>query len=123
MTLFSPLAKRRHLNLVAHHDMVQVKFETYSTIFDLPVYPHAGGLLAFGTFENWEMFYWLTEGEPDEWPILINEQRGPEFNRYELPLSVFMVRLLRQELKTTVLADYSSIITSEFEPIVWPDEA
>ncbi len=118
MTLFTPMAERSHLNLISHHEYVQANLHLYSGFIDYPIFPDRGGLLAFGACENWEMFYWITEGKPNEWPILLNEQRGPRYDRFEVTLSEFMTGLLRQELKPSVLADdYGSLVTSEFEPI------
>ena len=116
MTLFCPETELSHMNLLNQFDSHQTDIVSFRWVLNRPIYPDKGGLLPFGTSENWEMFYWLTEGEPDTWPILINEQRGPEINRFDMSLSQLMVANLRQELKTTVLPDYEDPIAFEFTP-------
>lgn len=116
-TLFSPLSGREHLDLLAQNDAMRSDAATYSSLLGMPVFPEQGGALAFGTFENWEMFYWRVVGDSEEWPILIYEQRGPLADSFEMPLSDLLVALLQQRIETCALADYTSLITNSFEPI------
>ncbi|WP_160169777.1 SMI1/KNR4 family protein [Amycolatopsis rifamycinica] len=39
-----------------------------------PVYPAPGGLLCWGNNTSREQCYWLTEGHPDDWRVVIGEQ-------------------------------------------------
>jgi hypothetical protein len=120
-TLFSPLSGYDHLDLLAQNDAMRSDAATYSSLLDMPVFPEEGGALAFGTFENWEMLYWSVVGDSEKWPILLYEQRGPLADRFEMPLSDFLVALLQQRIETRVLGDYTSLITNTFEPIQWGD--
>lgn len=50
-----------------------------------PVWPDAGGLLIWGGNENGGTLFWLTEGDPDNWPTLAMHDRTPEFDRFDQP--------------------------------------
>lgn len=50
------------------------------------VHPEPGGILPWATTDNGDILYWLTEGEPDSWSILIRQSRGP--NRVAYPFGV-----------------------------------
>ncbi len=56
------------------------------------IYPERPGLLTFGCGDNRQYLFWLTEGEPDDWPILLwpPERR---FLRFDMRLSEFLYRL------------------------------
>ena len=37
------------------------------------------GLLPWGYTDNCDELYWLTDGEPDGWKIVVHESRAPEY--------------------------------------------
>jgi hypothetical protein len=57
------------------------------------IYPSRPGLLMFGKGDNRQLLFWLTDGEPDDWPVLLwpPERR---FLRFNMPLTAFFFRLL-----------------------------
>jgi hypothetical protein len=63
------------------------------------IYPEQPGLLACGYGEGGRDLYWLTEGHPDEWPILLwpPERR---WVRFDLSLPAFLVRLFTGKVNT-----------------------
>lgn len=37
-----------------------------------PLFPEPGGVLCWGVTDNGDELFWLTEGEPDEWKVVVN---------------------------------------------------
>ncbi|GAB7043916.1 MULTISPECIES: SMI1/KNR4 family protein [Catenuloplanes] len=44
--------------------------------YPYPLHPEPGGILLWGETGNGERLCWLTEGEPDTWPIVVWQPRG-----------------------------------------------
>jgi hypothetical protein len=40
------------------------------------IFPEPGGLLSWGSNQLGDVFWWLTEGEPEQWPVIM-WARGP----------------------------------------------
>ena len=59
---------------------------------DYVAFPKPGGLLLVGGNDVPITIYYLTEGDPDAWPILAQAETG-EFERYETTLTDFLARL------------------------------
>jgi hypothetical protein len=47
-----------------------------------PLFPDAEGALPWAQTDNGDVAYWLTWGEPDEWPVAVRNPRGGE--KYDL---------------------------------------
>src|SRR5262249_13026602 len=64
---------------------------------DVPfdVFPERPGLLPLGTDVNGNMMFWLTEGEPENWPVVVWPEGGDgnEYQRFEMPLTSFLAKL------------------------------
>ncbi|HTU17709.1 MAG TPA: SMI1/KNR4 family protein [Gemmataceae bacterium] len=56
------------------------------------LYPERPGLLALGDDDNGRFIFWLTEGEPDEWPILVWPLER-QFKRIDKSLNEFLYQL------------------------------
>ncbi|MDH6129273.1 SMI1/KNR4 family protein [Kitasatospora sp. GP82] len=60
-----------------------------------PVFPEAGGLLAWGNNANGSRCFWLTEGDdPDKWPVVIWYQEIEEWDRIGCCMTDFLATLL-----------------------------
>jgi len=65
--------------------------------FPFPVFPESGGLYPFGIDDNGNTFLWLTEGEPQEWPIVcLNPENYHE--TVNLSLIEFLVQMATNQL-------------------------
>jgi hypothetical protein len=119
LTLFTPDATQPHLNLIEWaadpSEMTAAHADT-PEYFPYPGFPRENGLFGFGAGENWQVFYWLTGGSPDEWPILVYENRGPDFHRLEMPLTDVVVGLLTGKLKISVFPADFEMSNPRFEP-------
>ncbi len=100
--IFSPFARKTTLNLECQ---IRVRLDALREIKrqfpnDVPfkAFPESGGLLPCGATGNGDCLYWLTEGAPEKWPILVNESRGPDWVRFAMPLTAFLVGVLRRDI-------------------------
>ncbi|MEV6490990.1 SMI1/KNR4 family protein [Actinoplanes sp. NPDC051633] len=48
-----------------------------------PLFPEPGGLLVWGGTSNGDRLCWLTEGPPDEWPVIVWTPRGAFYERHD----------------------------------------
>lgn len=58
------------------------------------VYPSTGGLLPWAYTDNGDELFWLTEGKPDEWKIVVYESRSPENYTYSLNMVDFLYQVI-----------------------------
>lgn len=65
--------------------------------FPYGIHPERPGLLKIGGDDNGRLVFWLTDGEPTSWPILVWPLER-QFIRIHLPLNEFIVRLLAGEI-------------------------
>jgi hypothetical protein len=83
----------------------------------LPSFPEPGGLLPLGRTQNGDQLHWLTEGEPDRWPVVVFPARVNEHERYDLGVVDFLAGLLGGELGGgTFPADFLAEQPHRFEP-------
>lgn len=60
-----------------------------------PAYPAPHGLLQWGSSEQELDFAWQTgAADPSDWPLLVREDSGAEWRRFDCSLDEFLVRLL-----------------------------
>jgi hypothetical protein len=82
------------------------------------IYPEVPGLLFWGSDYNGFGLYWLTEGTPDKWPIIVKFPRQhSDFQEFNLSLTSFMAGCLTRRI-TCVAWDYS-LSSSEPSRIVF----
>ena len=96
--VFNPFAE-------SYSELVKVQCNFLRTVKDAGMelphdpFPALPGLLPWGRDENGHMMCWLTDGKPDEWPIILRRHE----NRYEtwgLPLTSFLAQVFRNELNS-----------------------
>ncbi|MBE1577758.1 hypothetical protein ACFORH_11235 [Amycolatopsis roodepoortensis] len=51
----------------------ELAFE-FPSLYPHPVYPEVGGLLCWGNNVNGEQCYWLTQGDPDGWKVVVGDE-------------------------------------------------
>jgi hypothetical protein len=66
--------------------------------FPYEVFPHTPGLILWAEDDNGCMFFWLTEGQPDRWPVLVTPPRGYFWERFHLPMTSFLARAFSRQL-------------------------
>jgi hypothetical protein len=66
------------------------------------MYPDEGGLLPWGNDENGNFIFWLTKGNPSKWPTVVAEGRGPLWQQFDFPMTVFLAKILTKEIRCKV---------------------
>jgi SMI1-KNR4 cell-wall len=96
--IFNPFSRNEHVNLIAQ---VQTQLDALRALRDefgedLPysLYPDDGGLLPFAATDNGDVLHWKTEGTPDEWTVVVNDSRAPEYEEFRSGLTDFLSNLL-----------------------------
>ena len=74
------LDRQAHVRLDALHALGE----------DLPYEP----LIPFAFTDNGDVVYWHATGEPDEWRVVVNESRGPEWHAFDGNATEFLAATL-----------------------------
>jgi len=85
-------------------DLVRESYVEHPWMPQGPVYPEAGGMLTWGCMWEGEPLGWVTDGDPDEWPIVFGFDEDVVFPYSFLE---FVVRWLRGDL-VHPLADFAA---------------
>ncbi|MFF1355374.1 hypothetical protein [Streptomyces sp. NPDC058297] len=71
------------------------------------IYPAPGGLLQWGSSEQADEFYWLTEGDdPDRWPVLASQDMPDTWTRFDGTVAEFVFRMLTERSHPHSMARY-----------------
>lgn len=68
-------------------------------------FPDLAGILPFAITDNGDVLYWITAGLPNDWAVLVNEARGPEWQQFKMPFSEFLAKVLSKEIVCGVFPD------------------
>ena len=96
---FNPAVANPHMNLLhsaAEYARIDRSSRADGVPIPYPIHPEQGGLLAWGKTDNGDVLFWLTDPpeDPDSWPIVASESRGPNWYRHPGPASSFLADLL-----------------------------
>ncbi len=89
------------------------------------VYPDSPGLFLWGTTDKQKDFFWLTEGEPEDWPILVIYDQEV-FTRFDCSMLDFLKQLLCGEIDCTFIGGVDTPnnrinpFDCKFEPWILP---
>jgi hypothetical protein len=61
------------------------------------IYPDKPGLLVWGSDVNGHMMFWLTEGEPSRWPLILMTVDG-QFERWDMPMTTFLASIFQGKM-------------------------
>ena len=75
-------------------------------------YPEEGGLLPWAVSDNGDELYWLTEGDPDQWPTVI-VSRGVPHEEYRMPMGDFLAGLITRRIESNAIAELGASFTPE----------
>jgi hypothetical protein len=107
--LFNPFAKGEDGNLLHERGAVLEGYATsrekFPDRYPLPPFPEPGGVLPLGRTENGDELYWVTEGEPDAWPVMVLGSRGARQETHRLTITGFLAALLGGELETSLFPE------------------
>jgi hypothetical protein len=63
-----------------------------------PMWPLAGGLIPFGGTDNGDYLFWLSEGVPENWRVVVWDRGMQEFEVLDLGLTDFLAGLATNDL-------------------------
>jgi hypothetical protein len=121
ITVFNPFSSSRFVNLI---DRRQLDLEGMGELrqnfpqqYAHDKFPPLGGILPFASTDNGEIFYWKTDGDPDQWTVVAYESRGPKYFSFAGPMTEFLAGLLARTIKCEVLPASFPSRASVFTPI------
>jgi len=104
---FNPFSRNENLNLIEQVKIrlnaLQVLKDRFSEKHPYPLYPEMGGLLPWGATDNGDVLFWLTDGKPDDWIVVINESRGPKFEKFEETTTSFLSKLITGDIVSNII--------------------
>ena len=117
---FNPFSKNEHLNLI---NQVNIRIDALNTLRDqfeikipYPLHPQEGGLLPWAATDNGDVLFWLKEGNPENWTIVINEARVEYYEHFETSMTGFIYKLLSKEILSSIIPtdfiDYQQVFRS-----------
>lgn len=68
------------------------------------VFPASSGLLVWGNDVEGNELYWLTEGKPDDWPIIIRG-RDDSWEEHNGPMTSFLAKAFTRQIDVHVWPD------------------
>jgi hypothetical protein len=107
--LFNPFTQGQDGNLLVERDRVLAGYrETRARFPDRlpwPPFPEPGGVLPLGRTDNGDELYWVTQGQPDGWPVALLEARAAVQEVHPMPVTGFLAALAANQLTSRVLPD------------------
>ena len=105
--LFNPFAPSGDGNLADEKDAVLADYAEsrakFPERYPLPPFPEPGGVLPLGRTDNGDELYWITEGEPDAWPVALFGSRESEHERHEGGVASFLTACAEGRLETAIM--------------------
>jgi hypothetical protein len=83
--------------------------------YPYPYFPEPGGLLPWANDENGNDYFWHTEGPPDEWTVVQENNRGEGIRAQPYSMTGFLVGILRRKIKP-LASGYPRKGDYKFEP-------
>jgi len=107
--LFNPFTQGPDGNLLVERDRVLAGYRQTRARFPdrlpWPPFPEPGGVLPLGRTENGDELYWVTDGQPDQWPVALVEARAALREIYPMPVTGFLAALAANQLTSRVLPE------------------
>jgi hypothetical protein len=124
--LFNPFTQEPDGNLVVERDRVLAGYRQTRARFPerlpWPAFPEPGGVLPLGRTDNGDELYWVTDGEPDGWPVVLVEARAALQELYRMPVTGFLATLAANQLTSRILPqDLLRRSSHRFTPFPIPD--
>lgn len=99
VVVFNPCAKvyLERVQAVCTY-LAEVRRTKGQQVVPFNLFPDLPGLLPWGWDINGNDLFWLANGSPNEWPVIVRAE-GYEFQRHNLPMTSFLARSMKREIK------------------------
>jgi hypothetical protein len=98
----SPFYENNKFSLLGWHkqniQQLRILFESPLPLIKYPIFPELNGIFLCGGDIFGEMIAWITEGYPDNWSIAYFNYDCALFNRYDMGLTTFLLKLVKNEI-------------------------
>jgi SMI1 / KNR4 family (SUKH-1) len=102
LQFWSPFVVDLRERASSQNSFIQVHYD--SGALPWPPFPATPGLLEMGGNENGHRVLYLCDGQPDKWPLIIVPHGWEnQFERWEIPLTTFLARALKNEIQTAAV--------------------
>lgn len=102
ITVLNPFSNNENINLLVQADRqfqaLEVLKREFSETYRFLTSAVPGGLLPVAMTDNGDVVYWYLKGKQDDWTIIVNDSRGPEFEEFDFNLTTFLAHLLENKL-------------------------
>lgn len=99
--VFTPFSNNENLNLLDQLRLqsdVLGELKSYGENIPYKIFPETEGILPFAITDNGDVLFWRTVGEPNEWTVLVNEARSPDWENYDMSMSKFFSEIISHRL-------------------------
>lgn len=109
LSVLNPFSTRPTFNLIEQSrvqiDALRELRDDFGETIPFELYPSKGGLLPAAISDNGDVVYWLANGDPSEWTIVVNESRSPDYQEFKCDLTTYITELLDGSQKTHAFPD------------------
>lgn len=117
--IFNPSSANENMNLIDQAKIqlnVLSELRSYGETVPYDLFPAQGGILPFAITDNGDVLFWQTIGKPNDWTVLVNESRSPDWVSYAMPMGEFLLGILSHRLVCTLFPKSFPGPTPCFEP-------
>jgi hypothetical protein len=90
--------------------------QEYPEYYPYPLHPEPGGLLPWGATSNGALLCWLTAGPPDNWRVVIWNQRDSEYEEHPMGATAFLAGWLAGRVTSELLPSVMRDLAQWFDP-------
>ena len=117
--VYNPFAVSKYIALLPQSKLVcdynRESQRSFPERFPYPYFPEAGGLLPWGNDENGNDYFWLTEGPPNRWVVVQDENRGDGIRVHPCSMTSFLVAILQRRIQA-LAGGYPTSTDYTFQP-------
>lgn len=103
--VLNPASSNQHLHLLREGEPILSALRELRQAGEqcpYPLYPEIGGLFPFGKTDNGDALFWLQVGEPNQWPVVVNAARDPEYQKFNCGMADFLAGILTQRIRCSI---------------------
>lgn len=108
LSVLTPFSENPNANLAVQIERQLAALREMRRLGDVspyPFFPEPGGLMPFAVTDNGDVLHWLTEGQPDEWRVVVTESRGSDHEMHETNMTDFLASVLSRSRRCAIFPD------------------